>query len=80
MPDVVLRDIPDHLHRALKSAAQQSHRGLREEILARLVASFRGEPVAAEVLLERIRLRNASVGLLDVSEDDLREMRDAGRP
>ena len=79
MPDVVLSDIPDHLHRALKSAAKQNHRSLRGEVLARLTASFRSGPVAAEVVLERIRLRGASIGPLDFSEENLREMRDAGR-
>ena len=80
MPDVVLHGLPDHLHRALKSAARQNRRSLRAEILARLTASFRGGPVTAEALLKRIRLRRESIGLLDLSEGNLREMWDAGRP
>ena len=80
MPDVALRNIPDRLHRELKSAASENHRSLNGEILARLTASFRGGPVDAAALLERIRLRRASIGPLDLSQDTIREMRDAGRP
>ena len=80
MPDVALRNIPEPLHRELKSAASQHHRSLNGEILARLTASFRSEPVDAAALLERIRLRRVAIGSLDLSEDNLREMRNAGRP
>ena len=80
MPDVALRNIPDHLHRELKSAASQNHRSLNGEVLARLTASFRSGPVDAAALLERIRLRRESIGPLDLSDDDFRELRDAGRP
>jgi len=79
MPDVVLHGLPDHLHQALKSAARQHRRSLRAEILARLTASFHSGPVDAAALLERIRLRRAGIGPLDLSEDNLREMRNAGR-
>ena len=80
MPDMALRNIPDRLHRALKSAASENHRSLNGEILTRLTASFRGGPVDIAALLERIRLRRESIGSLDLSEDNLREMRNAGRP
>ena len=80
MPDVVLHGLPDRLHQALKAAARQNHRSLNGEILARLTASFHSGPVDAAALLERIRLRRASIGPLGLSEDKLREMRNAGRP
>lgn len=80
MPDVALRNIPDRLHRELKSAASENHRSLNGEILARLTASFRSGTVDVALLLERIRLRRASIGPIDLSEDTIREMRDAGRP
>ena len=80
MPDLALRGIPDQLHRYLKSAASRNHRSLNGEILARLAASVRGEPVNPETLLERILLRHETLGHIDLSEETLREMRDAGRP
>ena len=80
MPDLALRGVPDHLHRELKSAASRNHRSLNGEILARLTASVRTEPVDVQALLKRIRLRREGVGHVDLSEKALREMRDAGRP
>ena len=80
MPDLALRGIPDYLHRELKSAASRNHRSLNGEILARLTASVRTEPVDLQALLERIHLRRQGIGHVDLSENALREMRDAGRP
>ena len=80
MPDLALRGIPEHLHQELKSAASRNHRSLNGEILARLAASVRSEPVDIQALLERIRLRREDIGHIDLSENTLREMRDAGRP
>ena len=71
---------PDQLHRELKLAASRNHRSLNGEILARLTASVRGEAIDTETLLERIRLRYETIGQVDLSEETLREMRDAGRP
>ena len=80
MPDLALRGIPDQLHRQLKSAASRNHRSLNGEILARLTASVRSEPIGPEALLERIRMRYETLGHVDLSEETLRELRDAGRP
>ena len=80
MPNMALRGIPDQLHRELKSAASRNHRSLNGEILARLTASVRGEPVDSETLLERIRLRHETIGQVDLSEGTLRKMRNTGRP
>ena len=80
MPDLALRGLPDHLHQELKSAAVRNHRSLNGEILARLEASVGSEPVDPRALLERIRLRREGIGRIDLSEDVLRGIRDAGRP
>ena len=80
MPNLALRGIPDQLHRELKLAASRNHRSLNGEILARLTASVRGEPADPETLLERIRLRQETLGEVDLSQEALREMRGAGRP
>ena len=47
---------------------------------ARLKASVREEPLDAGKLLARLRLRRESIGQIDLREETLREMRDAGRP
>lgn len=80
MPDLALRGIPEDIHRELRAAANRNHRSLNGEILSRLAASVHSEPVDIQALLERIRLRRESIGHIDLSEDNLREMRNAGRP
>ena len=80
MADLALRDIPGWLHQELKLAARRNHRSLNGEILARLTASVRGGPVDPAALLERIRLRREALGPVDLTDETLREMRDAGRP
>ena len=80
MPDLALRGIPEDVHRELRQAANRNHRSLNGEILARLAASVHSEPVDIQALLERIRLRREGIGHIDLSENNLREMRNAGRP
>ena len=79
MPDVALRGIPEQLHQDLKAAAKRSHRSLNGEILARLAASVRPQPVDAAALLERIRRRHEALEPIDLTEKRLRRLRDEGR-
>ncbi len=82
MPDIMVRGVPDHLHRELSSAASRNHRTLNGEILARLTAgsSVSPKPRDTKALLERIRQRRKTLGPMDLSEENLREMRNEGRP
>ena len=78
MPDLALRGIPEELHTELKAAARRNHRSLNGEILARLGASVRMQPVEAAVLLERIRRRNRALGPVNLDEAALGRLRDEG--
>lgn len=79
MPDLLIRGIPDELHRELKAAAERDHRSLNGEILARLSASVRPAQVDAVALLERIRRRHRRLGPIDLDEVTPRRARDEGR-
>ena len=80
MPDVALRGLPEDVHRELKSAASRNHRSLNGEILERLTASVRGRTVDPAELRERIRRQREELGPIDLSDETIRELRDAGRP
>ena len=80
MPNLALRGMSTELHRELKSAASRNHRSLNSEIIARLAASVREEPTDAAALLARIRMRRDGIGELDLRDETLRELRNAGRP
>ena len=79
MPDVAVRGMPEQLHKELESAASRNNRSLDEEILNRLRLSVFSRPVDTEAHLERIRRRNATLGPIDLSDETIRELRDAGR-
>ena len=68
------------MKQALETEAKRNHRSPNDEILAKLPASNFAEPVDVEALLERVRARRETLGKIDLSEDTLRVIRDAGRP
>ena len=81
MPDITLHGVPDHLHQELKSAASRNRRSLNGEILSRLMeSSVSPRPRDTKALLERIRKLRESIGPIDISEEELRKMRNEGRP
>ena len=81
MPTITPRGVPDHLHQELKSAAGRNNRSLNGEILARLIESSASpRPRDTKALLERIRKLRETIGPIDISEEDLRELRNEGRP
>lgn len=79
MPNLALRGIPTDLHRELKEAAIRNHRSLNGEIIARLTASVRPEPLDVEALLHQIARRHETLGTVDLSPENVRRMRDEGR-
>jgi len=80
MPDLALRGMSPELHQTLKRAAERSHRSLNGEILARLEASLLASTVDVDALLARIEVRRARSGVLNLDTDDLRVLKQAGRP
>lgn len=79
MPDVALRGIPEDVHRELKSAASRNHRSLNGEIVERLTASVRGNTVDTAELMERVRRRWEGVDEIDLSDETINELKNAGR-
>ena len=80
MPNVALRGMRPELHQALKRAAERSHRSLNGEILARLEASLRMPTVNVDALLARIEVRRARSSIPKLDTDELRALKQAGRP
>ena len=80
MPDLALRGISSELHQALKRAAEGNHRSLNGEILARLEASVWTSTVNVDTLLARIKERRKRSSLPQLDGDELRVLKQAGRP
>lgn len=79
MPDVALRGLSPALHQALKRAADQNHRSLNGEILARLETSLGTSTVDVDVLFARIEARRQRLGSLTMDEDELGKLKQDGR-
>ena len=80
MSRIVLRGVPDHLHREIRQAAAWNGRTVSAEILFRLEESFVQRTVDTEQLLDRIQRRRKSIGALDLSEEVLHHLKNEGRP
>ena len=80
MPNVTLRGIPDEVHAALKDAAKRNHRSLNGEILARLTASVPRGGANPEEILKRIQQRYEEIGPIDLDDETIRKLKNAGRP
>ena len=80
MPDIALRGMSPELHRALKQGAERNHRSLNGEILARLEASVRTSTVNVDALLARIVARRGRSSIPDLDADELRTLKQEGRP
>ena len=79
MKKITLHGMSSRLHRSLEEAAVRNGRSLNREILARLEASVCPRPVDVETLLQRIELRHAQIGPIDLSPENVRRLRDEGR-
>jgi hypothetical protein len=80
MPDVAIRGMSPEIHSALKRAAELNHRSLNGEILARLEASMEKSIGDVEALLARVATRKARSKVPDLGSEDLRALKQAGRP
>ena len=80
MPNLTVRGIPDDVHAQLKSAAKRNHRSLNGEILARLTASVGPPPVDRDELLKRIEERRREIGPIDLDNETITKLKNAGRP
>lgn len=79
MSTITLKDIPAHLHRALKQQAKAHGRSLNKEILHRLESNMTTYPVDAGQLLEQAALIREQIGGW-LTDADLKKFKSEGRP
>ncbi len=78
MSTVTVKNLPEKLHRRLKTRALQSHRSLNSEIIALLEAATTPQKLDPDALLARAAsLRRHVAGRL--TDSDLATLRNAGR-
>lgn len=79
MATLTLKNLPEDLHRRLKSRAARNQRSLNREVIECLWSVTTARPVDPEALLARAReLRRKASGRLD--DRELRRPKENGRP
>lgn len=81
MPTITLKNVPPGLHRQLKDRATRNFRSLNSEILASLTDSLARPERDSEQALADARALRAKLAAQGVwlTEDDLRQAKEAGR-
>jgi antitoxin FitA len=79
MASITVRDIPDPLYRRLQLTAEENHRSLNKEIIARLEQSFRKRDISVEDELREVRALRASIGTRWSSDEEITRAKREGR-
>ncbi len=80
MANMTLKNVPPDLYDRLKQAAARHRRSLNNEAIVCLEQALEGEREDPALLLARIRELRARTSGVQVTDADLREARDEGRP
>jgi hypothetical protein len=80
MPSLTVKGLPEDVIESLRRSAQRNRRSLNSEILYRLEQSVQHRVAEPEAILARIRELRARRPLPELTDDELRRMKDAGRP
>lgn len=80
MTTITIKNIPDDLYTLLKETAAANRRSVNSEIIACIERVVRPRPVATDEILERARkLRELTAGYV-ITDEELDEAKNAGRP
>ncbi len=80
MPTLTIKNIPERLARRLKQGAAQHRRSVNSEAIACLERVLTCTRVDPEEYLARVRAARARLTNIYVTEKDLREAKNWGRP
>lgn len=80
MASLTVKNIPDGLHQRLKASAAQHRRSMNSEVIACLEQVLRSEPIDPEAFLVRVRALRAKSPRVFVTEQDLQQAKNEGRP
>jgi len=79
MSTLTIKSLPDDVHEALRTAAEQNRRSLNSEVIHRLEASLALRPAGHGDLVDQARVLRERARLPYRSETELRDAREGGR-
>lgn len=80
MATITLKNVPDDLYDQLKRSAERNRRSINREAIVCLEQALESATPDAEEVLARVRHVREKAAHLYVTEAELREARDEGRP
>ena len=78
MSTITIKDVPQTVHRTLKSRAAAHGRSLNKEIIITLESTLHGSPIDAQAIGKHARSVRETMGVY-LTQKDLRALKDSGR-
>jgi len=80
MPALTIKNIPDDLYKALKHVAEQHHRSINSEVIMCLKRSLLPKKISPEDRLSDIRALRAQIAPNSITDEDIEQAINEGRP
>lgn len=80
MATITIKNIPDDLYALLKETAAANHRSINGEVIACIERSVRPRPVNVDEIIERARKIREWTAEYTITEEELNEAINTGRP
>lgn len=80
MTTITVKNIPDDLYARLKEVAEANHRSINSEIIVCIERSVSARPINVEEFLARARVLREMTSNYVISDEELDEAKNAGRP
>ena len=80
MPALTIKNIPDDLYHELKHVAEQHHRSINSEVIICLKRSLFPKKISPEDRLNDIRTLRAQISPNSITDEDIEQAINEGRP
>ncbi len=81
MPTITLKNIPEELYERIKKRAKEHRRSINSEVIVNLERGFlKRVRTPEEILADVDRLREKTVDMLLLTDEEIRKARGWGRP
>lgn len=80
MPALTIKNIPDDLYCELKHVAEQHHRSINSEVIMCLKRSLFPKKISPEDRLNDIRTLRAQISPNSITDEDIEQAINEGRP
>jgi plasmid stability protein len=80
MATIIIKDVPDALYARLRSNAKEHRRSISREAIVCLKTALAGQSADVESLLANVRKVRNSLGMVSLTDRDLKRARHEGRP